>query len=286
MAVRQAKAALHRRLMSTFLNRQHRRYNGGKAEWWAERTFCFGRGFGEGQAILSYEIVTPFQMNQYLLGCTKTGRACLIDTGDANASLETAKRFGFSIKFLLQTHAHLENVMGLPDIRRTFLHDVPMYIHRADSPLYESLQNQHGGKTGIMRVDKLSPPENYLEDQQCITVGDVELKILHTPGHTPGHVSFYCEAHGFLIGGDLLFNGNIGRTDLHYCNKSAMNQSLRRVMNLPDETKVFPAHMMPTTIGKERRSNPFLARALENEDRCNELQLQRDRSVRGIECTV
>eukprot|EP00960_Hanusia_phi_P049472 759571-Hanusia_phi.AAC.3 len=198
MAVRRATAACNKRLMSTFLNRQHRRYNGGKAEWWAERTFCFGRGFGEGQAILSYEI---------------TGRAGLIDTGDAKASLETAKRFGFSIKHLLQTHAHMENIAGLLDLRQSFPHDIPIYLHSADLPLYDTLRSKHYSTKHAHRLNRLPRPENYLEDQQSFSIGDIELRILHTPGHTPGHVSFYCEAHGFLIGGDLLFNGSIGRTD-------------------------------------------------------------------------
>ncbi|KAJ1476996.1 hypothetical protein T484DRAFT_1822905 [Baffinella frigidus] len=111
------RAAFHgpsHRPLSSFINHEHRRNNHGRAEWWAERTFRFGT---ENQAILSFEIVTP-----YILGCIKTGVGALIDVGDAEASLDAAKNFGVEIKLVLQTHAHIDHVAGLADFK-----DIPAY---------------------------------------------------------------------------------------------------------------------------------------------------------------
>jgi glyoxylase-like metal-dependent hydrolase (beta-lactamase superfamily II) len=93
-------------------------------------------------------------------------------------------------------------------------------------------------------------PDMELKDGQKIMVGNVVLEVIHTPGHCPGHVCFYCEAHGFLIGGDLIFEGSVGRTDFPMCDSGKMKSSLKRIMQLPDETKLFPGHMNPTTIGR------------------------------------
>ena len=112
-----------------YISREHRRLNSGKAEWWAERTFRFGRGGDMSQAVLSYEIVTSFQMNQYLLGCTRTGKAAIIDTGDATASLEKAKSLGLRIEYLLQTHAHIDHIAGLAEIKESFLPDASIHLH-------------------------------------------------------------------------------------------------------------------------------------------------------------
>jgi glyoxylase-like metal-dependent hydrolase (beta-lactamase superfamily II) len=117
-----------------YIAREHRRWNQGQAEWWAERTFRFGRGGSEPQALLSYEIVTPFQMNQYLLGCARTGKAAIIDTGCATASLATAKAHGLTIEYLLQTHAHIDHIAGLAEIKQETLPDAPIYLHPEDLP--------------------------------------------------------------------------------------------------------------------------------------------------------
>mmetsp|Transcript_38769 Transcript_38769/g.91551 ORF Transcript_38769/g.91551 Transcript_38769/m.91551 type:complete len:273 (+) Transcript_38769:65-883(+) len=235
-----------------------RRFSG-SSQWWQDRTIRFGHGFGDTQCILSYEIVTPFQMNQYLLGCTKTGKAALIDTGDAHASLETAKNFGFSIEMLLQTHAHIDHIAGLADIKSN-LKEAKIHLHPADFPWYNAADDQ----ARFFGMPLKQPPkvDVQLADGDTVMVGEIELRVLHTPGHCPGHVCFYCKDHGFLIAGDTLFSGSIGRTDFPLSDPSEMRKSLQKLFQLPDSTKVFSGHMEPTTIGRERKSNPFVQEML------------------------
>lgn len=243
-----------------YIAREHRRWNQGQAEWWAERTFRFGRGGSEPQALLSYEIVTPFQMNQYLLGCARTGKAAIIDTGCATASLATAKAHGLTIEYLLQTHAHIDHIAGLAEIKQETLPDAPIYLHPEDLPWYRAADKQ----AEMFGIPLRQPPEIDVELQNgdVVSIGEIELKVIHTPGHCPGHVCFYNEHHEFLLAGDLLFRGSVGRTDFPMSDPSAMRESLRTIMRLPDRTKVFAGHMMPTSIGHERTRNPHVVQAL------------------------
>lgn len=158
-----------------YIAREHRRWNQGKAEWWAERTHRFGRGGSEPQALLSFEIVTPFQMNQYLLGCTRTGKAAIIDCGCATASLATAKNFGLTIEYLLQTHAHIDHIAGLADIKRSVLPDAPIYLHPDDLPWYRAAERQ----AEMFGMPLKQPPEiTYeLQDGAVVCIGEIELKV-------------------------------------------------------------------------------------------------------------
>mmetsp|Transcript_11098 Transcript_11098/g.26951 ORF Transcript_11098/g.26951 Transcript_11098/m.26951 type:complete len:149 (+) Transcript_11098:199-645(+) len=147
--------------------------------------------------------------------------------------------------------------MGLAELKRQpSFSEVPVYLHPADLPWYQAAPMQ-SGMFGLP-LEQPSDPEEELFDGQIIKVGHVPLEVIHTPGHCPGHCALYCEPHGFLIAGDLLFAGSVGRTDFPMSDPSLMRESLKRVMELPDHTKVFPGHMQPTTIGTERRHNPFL----------------------------
>ena len=249
----------------TYKNHMYRRLAGTprKAEWWAERTYRFGTPSVTShlpQAVLSYEIVTKFQMNQYLLGCLRSGKAAIFDTGCCRASMETAKNLGLQIEYLFQTHAHIDHIAGLAEIKESALADVPIYLHPADLPWYLACERQ--AEIFGMHLRQPPPIDVELCDGDVLSVGAIELKVIHTPGHCPGHVCFYNEQHGFLIAGDLLFRGSVGRTDFPLSDPAAMKESIRKIMRLPDETRVFPGHMMPTSIGHERRHNPHVHRAL------------------------
>jgi hypothetical protein len=164
-----------------YIAREHRRWNQGKAEWWAERTHRFGRGGSEPQALLSFEIVTPFQMNQYLLGCTRTGKAAIIDCGCATASLATAKNFGLTIEYLLQTHAHIDHIAGLADIKQSALPDAPIYLHPDDLPWYRAAERQ----AEMFGMPLKQPPEitHELRDGAVVCIGEIELKVKAVHSH-------------------------------------------------------------------------------------------------------
>lgn len=204
------------------------------------------------ELVLFTSPVGPFAMNQSLLGCKKTGEAVLIDAGEPpQRFLEAARQRELSIKAVLQTHAHVDHVAGLGPTLEAI--PVPVYLHAADLPIYRFVPQQ--AQLYGFPVPPLPEIEHLYADGDSFTVGDLELQILHTPGHSPGHVCLYAEAQGLLIGGDLLFRGSIGRTDLPFCDPQQMGISLRRIFTLPDPTLVIPGHGEPTTIGHERASN-------------------------------
>ena len=143
---------------------------------------------------------------------------------------------------------------------RSFFRFLDLYLCQLDLPWYEAADRQ-AEMFGIP-LSQPPPVDTYINENDVLSIGDIELRVIHTPGHCPGHVCFYNEQHGFLVGGDLLFRGSVGRTDFPLSDPVAMKDSLRKIMQLPDETRVFAGHMMPTTVGYERRRNPFVQQAL------------------------
>lgn len=199
--------------------------------------------------------VGPFAMNQYLLVDATSGDAAIIDSGgDPRPFVDHAREAGAQVTFLLQTHAHIDHVAGLSATRD--LVDAPIFLHDDDLPLYESVAVQ--ARMFGMRLDPLPTPDRSFAEGDVVAVGSIELTVLHTPGHAPGHVCLWARDAGVLFGGDLLFRMSIGRTDLPGSDPRAMARSLERILTLPDDTLVLPGHMDVTTIGHERRHNPFL----------------------------
>eukprot|EP00736_Rhodelphis_marinus_P002431 Rmarinus@m.23697 len=201
--------------------------------------------------------VGPFQMNQYIVGCKETKEAAIVDCGDTNLStwIDWASRNDYTIKHILQTHAHIDHVSGLSEVKSA-LPDAQIYLHKDDLELYHTATKQ-ASMFGVF-CNEPPPPDAHVSDKDVLEVGSLRLNVLHTPGHCPGHVCYYEAVHKVLFAGDLLFQGSIGRTDFPLSDPSAMARSLRRVMTLPDEVLVLPGHMAPTTIGIERESNPFI----------------------------
>jgi glyoxylase-like metal-dependent hydrolase (beta-lactamase superfamily II) len=136
---------------------------------------------------------------------------------------------------------------------------VPVYLHPADRPLYDGVSEQ-GAMFGLSASNP-PPPDLGLAEGVRLTLGGLEFAVLHVPGHTPGHVAFV--GHGVAVVGDALFAGSIGRTDLPGGDTESLLTSIReKLLTLPDETVVYSGHGPATTIGRERRSNPFLTGAL------------------------
>jgi hydroxyacylglutathione hydrolase len=209
-----------------------------------------------GPLIVEYKPVGPFAMNSYVIGCAETRQGAVIDSGgETDAILSRAADHELEIVKLLQTHAHIDHVAGLKEMKaRT---GASIYLHAADREVYRAAPAM--GRFFGLTVELPPPPDEELEEGQRLSLGEVELQVLFTPGHCPGHVGFWVEAAGVYFGGDLLFRGSMGRVDLPGADPEAMRESLARILReLPDETVVYPGHMEPTTIGTERRTNPYL----------------------------
>jgi glyoxylase-like metal-dependent hydrolase (beta-lactamase superfamily II) len=200
--------------------------------------------------------VGPFAMNEYLLVCRRTGTAALFDGGgDPGPFVAVARGAGAEVSMVLQTHAHIDHVAGLADTRRA-LPGAPIHLHPLDMPLYQTAPMQ--GRMFGFACPEPPSPDHELDDGQVVTVGNLRLEVIHTPGHAPGHVIFWERGHDLLIAGDLLFYDSIGRTDLPGADPAAMRTSLARLLELPDTVRVFAGHMQDTRIGRERRHNPVL----------------------------
>jgi glyoxylase-like metal-dependent hydrolase (beta-lactamase superfamily II) len=205
--------------------------------------------------------VGPFQENCYLVVDETTGRAVLVDPGDEGPLLvEMVRRSGATLEAIWLTHAHIDHIGAIAEVRRHF--DVPVYLHPLDLPYYTQLSAR---AAEMYRVPFEQPdgPHHELAEGDVLSCGSLRFTVMHVPGHAPGLVSF--NGHGIALSGDLLFAGSIGRTDLPLSNPFDMDASLERFAALPEDTVVHPGHGGATTIAEERRTNPFLsgrARAL------------------------
>lgn len=199
----------------------------------------------------------PLQTNCYFLGCTATKTAAIIDPAwDGDKIAEYVASKGFTLSSILLTHAHFDHIGGLAQLSES-APDAPIYAHPDSSALVKtgpSVAQAYG-----LQMPTPPEPTHSLADGDALTVGELALKVLYTPGHAPGHVSFYLEAHNVLFDGDVLFQGSIGRTDLPGASMSVLLTSIHdKLLTLPDETHVLSGHGPATTIGRERQVNPFL----------------------------
>jgi glyoxylase-like metal-dependent hydrolase (beta-lactamase superfamily II) len=198
-----------------------------------------------------------FGENCWLLADARTGEAVIIDPGEEpQMFLAELNTRGWSLGGIWITHGHIDHILGVAAVKRAT--GAPIYLHPADRPLYDSL-TQQGSWFGLT-VDPLPPPDRDLEAGQRLDVGGIEFTVRHTPGHSPGSVSFVRQ--GTIFGGDVLFNGSIGRTDLPGGDAATLLKSIHRdFLSLPDSTVVRSGHGPETTIGVERLTNPFLTGA-------------------------
>lgn len=198
----------------------------------------------------------PLQTNCYFLGCEDTMEAAIIDPAwNGRQIAETAVEKGYIITHILLTHAHFDHVGGLAELKQET--NAPIFIH---PDAVAMLQNATSSAT-YFGLSMPTPPEadNLLAENDVIQVGELELRVLFTPGHAPGHVCFYLESHHVLFDGDVLFQQSIGRTDLPGGNMKMLMENIRqKLLILPDETNVLSGHGPATTIGQEKAWNPFL----------------------------
>jgi len=200
----------------------------------------------------------PFQENTYVIH--DGSQAILIDPGCWNSAEEHELEGyladnGLKLVRLVLTHAHLDHVFGNAWVHKRF--GLAPWMHRADLPLLEMAPRQ--GTVYGVPCDPSPAPEGYLEPGEIIRIGTNELKVLFVPGHAPGHIALYCQTQAFVISGDVLFMNSIGRTDLPGGDTETLLASIRKeLFPLGDDVKVYCGHGPETTIGQEKRSNPFL----------------------------
>jgi hydroxyacylglutathione hydrolase len=195
------------------------------------------------------------QANCYLVGCEKTLAGAIIDPGgDPQVILAAVQRRHLSITHVLNTHGHFDHIDA--NARIVAATGARLAIHPLDRPL---LAASGGAAVFGLRGQNSPAPNQELHDGDEIEVGRLRFQVLHTPGHTPGHVCFYEAAQGVLFDGDVLFRRGVGRADLPGGNWGQLLHSIRQVLfALPDETVVYSGHGPPTTIGEEKRLNPWL----------------------------
>jgi hydroxyacylglutathione hydrolase len=197
--------------------------------------------------------VGAFQENCYLLVDDRTNRAVIVDPGsEGDRLVEAVDNSAATLEAIWITHAHVDHVGAIASVKRRW--DVPIYLHPLDRRLYEAASRQ--AQVYGVPFEEPPPPDREFEDMQTLKVGDVELAVMHAPGHSPGHVVIHGD--GIALVGDCLFAGSIGRTDLPFSNPPQLAASLEKISALPPETVVYPGHGMDTTIAEERQSNPFL----------------------------
>ena len=196
-----------------------------------------------------------FAENSYLALCA-SGAAVVIDPGAAASRMvATLLEEGAQPEAILLTHAHLDHIEGVARVRREWA--APIFLHPDDLPLYQAVAQQ-ATSFGI-EVEAQPPPENAFAHGDLFRFGDCRLEVRHAPGHAPGHVILYALEAGLAFVGDVIFQGSIGRTDLPGGDLYQLMQSIReQVLTLPDETRLYPGHGPDTTVGFERRTNPFL----------------------------
>lgn len=205
---------------------------------------------------MDYEtiIVGPLETNCYLVSCPETMECVIIDPGaEPEAIFRLIAEKSLKPKVILNTHGHIDHIGANKDIKEKF--DIPLYIHSEDSSMLKSvLQSQ----MGIFLEAKESPPaDHFFEDGEEIDIGKSSLKVIHTPGHSPGSVSFLGD--GFLLSGDTLFYGGVGRTDLPGGSWQELVDSIKnKILTMPEEMIVLPGHGPHTSVGQEKRSNPFI----------------------------
>lgn len=205
---------------------------------------------------MNYEMlaVGPLETNCYVVYCQDSLECAVVDPGaEADRIFQLIARKSLKPALILNTHGHIDHIGANKDIKEKF--NIPLYIHSADSPMLDNVQQSE--MAIFLGVVDSPSPDHLLNDGDKIKIGKSFLRVIHTPGHSPGSVSFLGD--GFLLSGDTLFFGGVGRTDLPGGSWKDMESSIKnKILTMPDEMIVLPGHGPFTTVGQEKRANPFI----------------------------
>ncbi|MBN8569869.1 MAG: MBL fold metallo-hydrolase [Ignavibacteria bacterium] len=205
--------------------------------------------------------VTPFAMNCYIYFDENTKEGVIFDPAayipdEENQIKKIIEDNGIKIKYIINTHGHIDHIMGNKFAKDYF--NVPILMHEKDMPFYKNILKQ-GAMYGL---DVIEPPpvDEFIDENSKIKVGDVEFKILHTPGHSPGSLTFIDDTNKNIFCGDVIFKDSIGRTDLMFGDYDELMNSINNVLlpTVQDDYTLHPGHMEITTVGREKEHNPFL----------------------------
>jgi len=201
-------------------------------------------------------VVGPLQANCYILGCEQTGEAVVIDPGDEPERIEKRiQQLNLDLKQIIGTHAHLDHVLGVRGLHEAT--GAPFLLHRLEEPILAELRRWTRMWLGY---DPGPPPtvDRYLDEDEKVTFGKCELELRLTPGHSPGSLSFVDHAGRRVFVGDTLFYGSIGRSDFPGGDHATLIRAIEtQIFTLDDDYTVLPGHGPATTVGRERRMNPF-----------------------------
>ena len=202
----------------------------------------------------------PWQTNALVLQSTNN-EVTICDPGmDPAPLLDHLQQHDLLVKQIILTHAHVDHIAGIDAVSHCF-DDPPILVHPEEQQWLNQPELNLSSLSGFDVTTR--PATGTIVDGQSVSVGVEEAKVWHLPGHSPGSIGLYFQSKNILIGGDTLFQGSIGRTDFPTSEPEAMEASLRRLLTLPDETRVYPGHGPSTTIGQERQTNPFLRALVE-----------------------
>lgn len=204
-------------------------------------------------------VVNPLQENSFVIS-DESGECIFVDPGfyydeEYTEVQEYVEDNQLKPVKITNTHCHFDHIMGVERLRKTY--KIPFYANKEDEYWIEKAEEQ--GEMFAIEMQPVSPIDSFLNENETIKFGTTGLRVIHVPGHSPGHVVFYHEENKILVAGDVLFYGSIGRTDLpggHY--DTLITNIKKKLFQLPDDVKVFSGHGPETTIGFEKNNNPFL----------------------------
>lgn len=208
---------------------------------------------------IKYFTFNPLSENTYVL-YDESGQAVFVDPGNYQPQEnDHLIRFIVQQKLvpvqIINTHAHIDHVLGISFLKNRF--GIPLSLHKSDEPLLRSVKS-YAANYGFPAFDE-PEVDNWLTEGDTVVFGESTLRVLHIPGHAPGHVVFVSDAQRFVIGGDVLFRQSIGRTDLPMGDHDTLIEGIKsKLFVLEDDYTVYTGHGMPTTIGYEKKHNPFL----------------------------